>query len=123
MASDVRFKYFCRDTVKGLLSQGIKNGNALFLTFRKNPKAMSVRHFIPFLFVLSLIVMPILSMLSNLLGALFIAELTLYTLLNVYFSLFHGEKKNFIYKIVLYPLFHIVYGIGSLFGIFNIKLY
>ena len=123
MAADIRFKYFCRDTVSGLLSQGIKNGNALFLTLRKNPKAMSIRHFIPFLFVLSLIVMPVLSALLSVFGWLFVAELGLYTLLNLYFSLFHGEKKNFIYKIFLYPLFHIVYGIGSLLGAFNIKLY
>ena len=123
MAADIRFTYFCRDTVRGLLSQGVKNGNALFLTLRKNPKAMSLRHFIPFLFVLSLIVMPILSVVSKWLALLFLAEISLYTLLNVYFSLFHGEKKNFIYKIVLYPLFHIVYGIGSLLGAFNIRLY
>jgi glycosyltransferase involved in cell wall biosynthesis len=123
LAADIRFTYFCRDTVGGLLNQGIKNGNALFLTLRKNPKAMSLRHFIPFLFVLSLIVMPVLALIHKLFGLLFLAELSLYTLLNVYFSLFHGEKKNFIYKIVLYPLFHIVYGIGSLLGALNIKLY
>lgn len=123
LAADIRFTYFCRDTVGGLLNQGIKNGNALFLTLRKNPKAMSLRHFIPFLFVLSLIVMPVLSLIHKLFGLLFLAELSLYTLLNVYFSLFHGEKKNFIYKIVLYPLFHIVYGVGSLLGALNIKLY
>ena len=123
MAADIRFTYFCRDTVGGLLNQGIKNGNALFLTLKKNPKAMSMRHFIPFLFVLSLIVMPILSALHGLFGLLFLAELSLYTLLNVYFSLSHGEKKNFIYKIVLYPLFHIVYGLGSLLGLFGVKLY
>lgn len=123
MAADIRFTYFCRDTVGGLLNQGIKNGNALFLTLRKNPKAMSLRHFIPFLFVLSLIVMPVLSALSSLFAWLFVAELGLYTLLNIYFSLFYGEKKNFIYKMFLYPLFHIVYGIGSLLGAFGIKLY
>lgn len=123
LASDIRFRYFCRDTVGGLLNQGIKNGNALFLTLKKNTKAMSLRHFVPFLFVLSLIVMPILSFFSQFFILLFALELSAYTLLNVFFSFFYGEKKYFIYKIVLYPLFHIVYGIGSLLGIFNIKLY
>ncbi len=48
MACDIKFKYYCRDTVLGLLGQAIKNGNALFLTIRKNPSAMSLRHYIPF---------------------------------------------------------------------------
>ncbi len=123
MSSDIRFRYFCRDTVKGLLSQGIKNGNALFLTLRKNPKAMSIRHFVPFVFVMSLIIMPILSIFSSFFLWAFAAELSLYTLLNIYFSMFGGAKKHFFYKFVMYPLFHIVYGCGSIVGMVNIKLY
>ncbi|MBE7047848.1 MAG: glycosyltransferase family 2 protein [Ruminococcaceae bacterium] len=122
MAADIRFTYFCRDTIGGLLNQGMKNGNALFLTLRKNPKAMSVRHFIPFLFVLSLIVMPYLSALLEQFLFVFIAEMLLYGFLDVYFSL-KGNKRNFVYKLWMYPLFHITYGLGSVLGMFNIKLY
>lgn len=123
MSSDIRFQYFCRDTVGGLLSQGIKNGNALFLTLRQNPKAMSLRHFVPFAFVLSLLIMPVLSLVSPLFFWAFMAELGLYTLLNVYFSLFGGTKRAFFYKLVMYPTFHVVYGVGSLLGMVNVKLY
>lgn len=123
LSTDIRFTYYCRNTVKGLLSQGIKNGNALFLTLKANPKAMSLRHYIPFLFVLSLIAMPIISIFLPFLWWAFAAEIFCYTVLNFYFSLFKGKKKYFFVKIFLYPLFHIVYGIGSLLGMLGIKLY
>lgn len=122
LSTDIRFKYYCRDTVGGLLNQGIKNGNSLFLTLRKNPKAMSVRHFIPFLFVLSLIVVPIVSIFFFPFVWVLTAELGLYLLLDICFS-FQGKKKHFFYKLFMYPLFHISYGIGSWLGLFCIKLY
>lgn len=123
LASDINFTYYCRNTVKGLLGQGIKNGNALFLTLRKNPKAMSLRHYVPFAFVLSLILMPIISAFFPAFWVLFAVEGIAYTLLNVFFSLFNGNKKFFFYKLIMYPLFHIAYGVGSVLGLLNIKLY
>lgn len=123
LSSEIRFKYFCRETVKDLLIQGLMNGNALFFTLRRNANAMSVRHFVPFLFVASLISLPVLSFFSKLFQLILAIELALYSLLNIYYSLFYGAKKHFFYKLVMYPLFHIAYGIGSLIGIIYIKLY
>lgn len=123
LSSDIKFTYYCRNTAGGLLEQAIKNGNALFLTLKKNPKAMSLRHYIPFLFVLSLIVMPILSIFFSLALWSFIAECVLYLSIDFYFSLFKGKKKFALYKFTMYPLFHAVYGLGSIIGMLGIKLY
>ena len=123
LASDIHFTYYCRDTAGGLLDQGIKNGNALFLTLRKNPRAMSLRHYIPFLFVLSHIVMPVLCAFFHPAVWLYAAEWIAYLLLDAIFSLSRGSLKRSLYKFVMYPLFHISYGIGSLIGMFGIKLY
>lgn len=123
LSSEINFTYYCRDTVGGLLGQAIKNGNALFLTLRKNPKAMSLRHYIPFLFVLSLIVVPIISFFIPLFWLCLIAESGLYLMLDLFFSFCKGKKKFVLYKLVMYPLFHIAYGIGSLLGMINVKLY
>lgn len=123
LSSEINFTYYCRDTVGGLLGQAIKNGNALFLTLRKNPKAMSLRHYIPFLFVLSLIVVPIISFFIPLFWLCLIAESSLYLMLDLFFSFCKGKKKFVLYKLVMYPLFHIAYGIGSLLGMINVKLY
>lgn len=123
LSADIRFTYFCRNTFSGLLGQAIKNGNALFLTIRKNPKAMSLRHYVPFLFVLSLIIMPILSIFLPVFRWMFLLESCAYLSLDLFFSLFYGKLKTFPYKVVTYPLFHAVYGIGSILGLFGIKLY
>ena len=123
LAEDIRFKYYCRDTVRGVLKMGMQNGNALFRTLKENSKAMSVRHFIPFLFLMSLIIMPILSVFLPMVQWLFLAEVGLYSLLNIYFSFMNKDIKHGIVKIWLYPLFHICYGIGSLFGLLGITLY
>lgn len=123
LANDIRFTYYCRQTVSGLLDQGIKNGNALFLTLRKNPKAMSLRHYVPFAFLMSLIIMPVLSCFFSVARWLFAAELMLYFVLDVCFSCSSKSLKAWLYKLFMYPLFHITYGAGSVLGLINIKLY
>lgn len=123
LANDIRFTYYCRDTIGGLLEQGIKNGNALFLTLKKNPKAMSLRHYVPFAFVMSLICMPVLCKLNPIMKWLFGAELIAYLILDTYFSVFKGTRSLFLLKLWIYPVFHIAYGIGSALGMIGVKLY
>ncbi len=123
LAEDIRFKYYCRDSIKGILKMGAQNGNALFFTLKENPKAMSMRHFIPFFFLLSLIVLPLLSIVTSFFRYLFLAEICLYLLLDLYYSFCRKEWKYGIITLWLYPLFHIIYGFGSLIGLFNISLY
>ena len=123
LAHDIHFQYLCRDSLPGLMKQGLLNGNALFLTLRENPSAMGIRHFVPFAFVVSLILLPVLSVFSKIVAFTFMAELCVYTLLNIAFSLFFGKSKLFLYKLVAYPLLHISYGIGSLLGLFRCVLY
>lgn len=123
LAEDIRFAYFCRETVIGILKMGLLNGNALFHTMRENKKAMNIRHFIPFLFVISLVFLLGASLFSLIFLRILKLELLTYILLDIYYSFF---KKRIIYGIVtvwLYPLFHISYGVGSLFSLLKIYLY
>lgn len=123
LANDIRFKYYCRDTVGGILKMGMQNGNALFRTMRENPKAMSLRHFIPFLFLMSLLVMPVLAVFVPLFRWLFAAEIALYLLLDFAFSFVNKKPQYGFVNIWLYPLFHICYGLGSLLGLLGVTLY
>lgn len=123
LAEDIRFKYFCRDTFRGILKMGMQNGNALFFTLKENPKAMSARHFIPFLFLLSLIVLPLLSLVLPFIGYVFLLEASLYLLLDVGYSFFNSTPQYGLITVWLYPTFHIVYGFGSLLSLFGIALY
>ena len=123
LADDIKFEYYCRDTVKGILKMGMQNGNALFFTLKQNIGAMSLRHMIPFCFLMSLLLMPILCVFLPIFRWLFAAELSLYFALDIYFSFCNKEPKYGLITLWLYPLFHIVYGFGSLLSLFNVKLY
>ena len=123
LANDIISEYHCRDTVSGVLRYGVQNGNAVFRTVLSNPKAMSIRHFIPFLFVLSLLVLPVLGCFSKVFMYLMIAELMLYVSLDLFYSFLTGSPKKGLVTVWLFPLFHISYGIGSLLGLLGIELY
>ena len=123
LSEDIHSVYYCRDSVLGLLKQGIQNGNALFRTMKVNTKAMSLRHFIPFFFFLSLLVLPVASLFFPFIWNLLLFELCLYLLIDLYFSFIKKERKLGLVTIWLYPLFHFTYGMGSFFGLLGIKVY
>lgn len=123
LSREIKFVYYCRNTVGSVLAMGLQNGNALFRTRKVDSSAMRVRHYIPFIFLISLIVMPILSAVSWLFRLIFCIELSLYLVLDIYFSFIKLKAYQGIITLWLYPLFHICYGAGSLLGLINVKLY
>lgn len=123
LADDVRFKYYCRDSVQGILKMATQNGNALFFTLRENPKAMSVRHFVPFAFLASLIALPTLAFFFPIVWTLFCVEIGAYLILDLYYSFFKGKLRYAPATLALYPAFHVAYGWGSLLGLFGVALY
>lgn len=122
LSNEIRFTYYCRDNVRDILSMGLKNGNALFHTLRVNKEAMSLRHFVPFLFFLSILILPVLSLLCPVFKYIFITEWALYQLLDFYFSFIKNGKYGVV-LLWLFPLFHFVYGLGSFIGLLGIKSY
>lgn len=119
MSGDIKLSYYCRDSLKGIAKMGFQNGKWNIITYYLCPGSMGIRHFIPFAFVMSLIIMPLLCLLSPVFKILFGAELMLYLLLDLVFSL--KNIKYFPLIFILFPVFHIVYGLGSLCGIFELR--
>lgn len=118
LASDIRLSYFCRDTISGICDMALKNGMWNVITMKLCPGSMGLRHFIPLLFVLSLIFLPVLSVVFTPFFVLFAAEGILYFLLDLYFSWKISENvREFLLLFFLFPLFHICYGLGSMKGI------
>lgn len=118
MSADIHLSYYCRDNIKGIVDMAIKNGKWNVITSRLCPGTMGIRHFIPFIFLLSLIIMPILSVLFSIFKWLFVVELALYFLLNLLFSIkATSEMKYTLLLFILFPVFHVSYGIGSLVGL------
>ena len=122
LSKDIQLTYYSRDTIKGIGKMGFQNGCWNIITYYLCPGAMSVRHFIPLIFVLSIVVGSVVMNFINipLLKGLFIVETILYIVLNIMFSLKLAMKAGFKYwgtLVFLFPFFHIVYGLGSIQGI------
>lgn len=128
LTSKIKFKYYCRDSVDTVLKMAVQNGKWNILTCYLCPGSMSKRHFVPFLFVMSLIFMVIYFSLPQryynvILNATLISELLLYIVLNICFSTiisFKSDIKHLPLLLILFPSFHIFYGIGSILGLVNL---
>lgn len=118
LSNDIRFSYYCRDTVKGISAMARKNGMWNIITMKLCPGSMGLRHFIPFLFVLSLIGLAVLSFAHVAFAGLLLAELILYFSLDIFFSAQKASSiKEFFALLMLFFIFHVSYGLGSMIGI------
>lgn len=119
MSHDIQLSYYCRNTLRGILKMGVQNGKWNIITLFLCPGAMSLRHFVPFFFVFSLITLPLLGMICPLFWWLLSVEGCCYFLLDLFCSIrcaFKSRGGYFPLLLVLFPLFHISYGLGSFAG-------
>lgn len=121
LSNDIRFSYYCRDSISGIVDMAMKNGTWNVITMKLCPGSMGLRHFVPLAFVLSVTGLLLLGILFQPFWALLLAELTLYFGLDLFFSVKHGGSwRETALLILLFPIFHIAYGIGSLLGIWKL---
>ena len=119
---NIRVIYYCRDTMRGILRMGYQNGKWNVITMTLVPGSMGVRHFVPLAFVLSTLVLALLTLLarSMLFGGLLALEWGAYLLLDAFYAYTIAKEKGMKYlpvELILYPAFHFAYGFGSLAGI------
>lgn len=120
--SDISLTYFCRNTLSGILKQSYENGKWNIITSKLCPGTMSIRHFIPLLFTLSLIGLPILSFIHSLFMLILLLELLIYFSITMIISSKSSENtKELALLLILFPLFHVSYGFGSLVGFINLN--
>lgn len=124
----MRFTYWCRDTISAICEMARQNGYWNILTARISSSAMSLRHFVPLIFVstlflglLGLAVTAIFkwTILFKITAILLLLELLLYLLLALYFA---GKckkqtKKSVFLYVYLFFIFHLNYGFASMRGI------
>ena len=119
---NIRVLYYCRDTIRGIMKMGFMNGKWNVITMTLVPGSMGVRHFVPLAFVLSTILLELLTLLtrSMLFGGLLALEWGAYLLLDFFYAYTIAKEKGwrfFPVEVILYPAFHFAYGFGSLRGI------
>ena len=121
---DLQIKYKARSTYSALARNNFDNGlwNILTLYYTRNFSALSLRHFIPLLFVLSLIVPTLMMLVNPLVGILSAFSLFVYLILIIGVSVkLNIEKRCGIFRLVLaFFSLHFSYGWGSLMGLFKV---
>ena len=120
---DVQCTYYARENFTDLAKNNFDNGkwNILTAYYTKTLSSLSLRHFIPLIFVSSLF-LPLLLAFINI-NFLWITLLSLgsYLALVIILSLKLREKsRSFLYLISSFLTLHISYGVGSLVGIFSV---
>ncbi len=119
--SEIQFDYYCRDTFRGLVESGYMNGQWNIITLYLTKGSMRVRHFVPFLFFLYIIIGLAISIpFPDVLNYWFVI-LALYIFLDFIVSIKISKTiKEFVHLFFLFPSFHITYGFGSFIGLFKI---
>ena len=116
--------YLARETFGGLAKNNYGNGkwNILTVFYTKQFSSLSIRHFIPLMFVLSLIVPVFLSVLYT--PFLFLTILSLFAYLcllgGICVQLSIKKQLNIYYLLVSFLTLHLSYGWGSLIGILKL---
>lgn len=122
LAEDIRFTYYCRDTIHGIMDMAVKNGMWNIITMKLCPGSMGMRHFIPLMFLLSITILVICGLfVTPLLYYVLVLELLLYITLAIVCSIREThEIRRVVTLLYLFPLFHLSYGFGSIKGILKV---
>lgn len=118
---EINSTYFARENFTALATNNFKNGlwNILTAYYTKSLGSLSLRHFIPLLFVLSVFTPLILGVFFHrelLLISAFIV-ITHFTTLTLVSLRINDKETRFIYLMVSFYTLHFSYGIGSIIGI------
>lgn len=111
--------YFNSPSLQRLAWKNFLFGCSKVLVWQKHPRMMSWRHFAPPLFVAALLLGPLLSMIYWLFGALWIISVTTYVIVCLGVTglyLLKGEGREAILLPLIFPLLHISWGTGFLWG-------
>lgn len=116
--------YFARETFGKLAKNNFDNGkwNILTVWYTRQMKSLSLRHFIPLFFVLSLIIPLIIGFFYPPIAIVALASLALYAIIvsGISAKLAIRDKLNWYYLVATFFVLHISYGMGSLVGILKL---
>lgn len=117
--------YFARETIAPLVRNNYQNGfwNIKTVYLTKELSSLSLRHFIPLLFILGLLLPILLSLLYLPFLVLSLLTIVLYSTVAIYSSIAIKKKNNQFSIYNLYRVFlslHISYGCGSLISLLKL---
>jgi GT2 family glycosyltransferase len=123
LVPDVTATYYARENFTQLAKNNFANGkwNILTAFYAKTLNSLSLRHFVPLIFILSLLFPLLLSFIDIKFLWITLLSLSSYLALVIMISLKSiNDKNSFFYLIMSFLTLHISYGMGSLMGIFSL---
>ncbi len=120
---EVQCTYFARETFTSLAKNQYQNGfwNILTAYYTKTLSSLSLRHFVPLLFVLSLLFPLLLSLVfPKMLWIAFISLVSYLSLVIIISIKLKNSSNSIIYLILSFLTLHLSYGLGSFMGIFSV---
>ena len=123
LVPDVKAIYCARERFGDFAANSFQNGrwNILTAYYTHTLGSLSLRHYVPMLFVLSLLLFLILGIfVSRAFLYLFVLELGLYLALVAARSVKIKKKSTFFHQLAAFVVLHFSYGLGSLYGLFEV---
>jgi len=126
LVPDIVSYYHARATLRALAKQNFWNGFWVIYSTKFAHMPFSIRHLVPFIFVMSLGISLLYSLFYHPFIYLFAFIIGLYFAVNVFFSFKIALKESFKYfpaLILSFTTLHFSYGIGSVWGVIRLILY
>ena len=122
LVPEIKCIYYARENFLDLAKNNFKNGlwNILTAYYTNSLSSLSFRHFVPLLFVLSLILSLILGIFYKYFFYLFLIILVLYLSIILIRSFQIKKGTTFFHQSLAFLVLHFSYGMGSLVGIFKV---
>jgi GT2 family glycosyltransferase len=123
LVPDIVSYYYARSTLRALAKNNFSNGFWVVYSTKFAKVPFSVRHLIPFFFVLSICGSLILSFIYRPFIYLFLLVFVAYLVSNIFFSFGISFKKGFKYfipVILSFSTLHFSYGFGSICGLIKL---
>lgn len=119
LSPDIRSKYFSRSTLRSLWRQYFQYGYWKVRVLQMHPKQMSLRQFVPFIFVTALLLSAFSAIFSAAGRWAFLLILFSYLLANLVSAVLTAGSKIYLIPILSlsFAILHVSYGLGSLAGL------
>lgn len=117
---NIRCEYYTRNTTKKMIKQAFQNGLWNMVLLKEDRTALSLRHLVPFIFVLFLLFTIISVFFFRYISLMCLSVLVLYFVLGFVFGIKSGAKRIEALKMsILFFLLHVSYGTGYFWGLFR----
>ena len=123
LSPTIRSKYYSRSSFRSLWRQYFQYGYWKVRVLQLHPRQMSLRQFVPFIFVVSLILLSIVSLFSSTGRWLLFLLIICYLLANIAAAINTARRRLILVPFVSlsFSILHCSYGLGSLTGLFAFR--